>query len=176
VPGRPGKLPQSWGASPPPFWRVSRLPGAAQTPKIDDFRSGKEPYIESPGVLGSAWPGSEERAQGTLEAVSPDLRGLDLEPSRRRLGWLREGSLAGVFGCHEMALELVSGADFWCKLMSRASPAARVWRSPRPEKRSPGGVLGWACGAAMSLPRGYGGVPAPGYGGVPARVRMLGKV
>ena len=41
------------------------------------------------------------------------------EPPTR---WLPEGSLAGAFGCHEMALELVSGADFWCKLMSRASP------------------------------------------------------
>ena len=36
--------------------------------------------------------------------------------------WVPEGSLAGVFGCHEMALELVSGADCWCKLMFRASP------------------------------------------------------
>ena len=26
--------------------------------------------------------------------------------------WIPEGSLAGVFGCHEMALEVVSGADF----------------------------------------------------------------
>ena len=36
--------------------------------------------------------------------------------------WVPEGSLAGVCGCHEMALELVSGADFWCKLMYRGSP------------------------------------------------------
>ena len=36
--------------------------------------------------------------------------------------WVPEGNLAEVFGCHEMALELVSGADFWCKLMFRASP------------------------------------------------------
>ena len=36
--------------------------------------------------------------------------------------WVPEGSLAGAFGCREMAEELVSGADFWCKLMPRASP------------------------------------------------------
>ena len=36
--------------------------------------------------------------------------------------WVPEGSLAGFFGCRETALELVSGADFWCKLMSRGSP------------------------------------------------------
>ena len=43
-------------------------------------------------------------------------------PQARGIGCVPEGSLAGVFGCHEMALELVSGADFWCKLMFRASP------------------------------------------------------
>ena len=30
------------GLRPPPFWRVSRPPGAAQTPNIDDFRSAKK--------------------------------------------------------------------------------------------------------------------------------------
>ena len=33
-------------------------------------------------------------------------------PIMKQIHWVPEGSLAGVFGCHEMALELVSGADF----------------------------------------------------------------
>ncbi len=36
--GRRGTLPKGGGRSPPPFGRVSRPPGAAQTPKVDDFR------------------------------------------------------------------------------------------------------------------------------------------
>ena len=36
--------------------------------------------------------------------------------------WVREGSLAGSSVRHHLALELVSGAEFWCKLMFRASP------------------------------------------------------
>ena len=49
---------------------------------------------------------------------------LSLARRRCREGviWVPEGSLAGVCGCHEMALELVSGADFWCKLMPGAGP------------------------------------------------------
>ena len=36
--------------------------------------------------------------------------------------WVPEGSLTGVFGCRRLALELVSGGEFWCKLMFQASP------------------------------------------------------
>jgi len=36
--------------------------------------------------------------------------------------WLPGGSLAGFFGCREIALELVCGADFSCKLMCGAGP------------------------------------------------------
>jgi len=36
--------------------------------------------------------------------------------------WVPEGSLAGFFVRREVALELVSGADFGCKLMFQASP------------------------------------------------------
>ena len=43
--------------------------------------------------------------------------------SKTPFPWVPEGSLAGDLGCHEMALELVSGADFCCKLMSRGSPS-----------------------------------------------------
>ena len=34
-----------------------------------------------------------------------------------KMVWVPEGSLAVSFGCHEMALELVRGADFSCILM-----------------------------------------------------------
>ena len=39
------------GRSPQPLWRVSRPPGAAQTPNTDDFRSVKKSYIENPGAF-----------------------------------------------------------------------------------------------------------------------------
>ena len=41
-PGGGETLQKGGGRGPPPFWRVSRPPGAAQTPKIDDFRSVKK--------------------------------------------------------------------------------------------------------------------------------------
>jgi len=37
-------------------------------------------------------------------------------------GWVLEGSLAGLFGCHETDLEFVSGADFWCQWITGAGP------------------------------------------------------
>ncbi len=36
--------------------------------------------------------------------------------------WVPEGSLAGICWCHEMALELVCGADFWCNRHCKTSP------------------------------------------------------
>ena len=36
--------------SSPSFWKVSRVHGAAQTPKIDDFRSVKNSFIKNPGA------------------------------------------------------------------------------------------------------------------------------
>ena len=36
--------------------------------------------------------------------------------------WVPEGSLAGFFGCRDMALEFVCGADFSWKLMGGAGP------------------------------------------------------
>ena len=49
-PGRPGYLPKRWGTSPPHLF--GRFPGrpAAQTPKIDDFRSVQKLYIRNPAV------------------------------------------------------------------------------------------------------------------------------
>ncbi len=43
-PRRPGNPSKRWGASPPPFPLVSRPPGAAQTPKIQDFPSQSGPF------------------------------------------------------------------------------------------------------------------------------------
>ena len=36
--------------------------------------------------------------------------------------WVPEGSLAGIFWRHEMALELVCRADFWCNRHCKTSP------------------------------------------------------
>ena len=44
-PGRPGNLPKRWGAKPPTFMEGFPAAGAAQTPKIDDFRSAKKIYV-----------------------------------------------------------------------------------------------------------------------------------
>ena len=41
---------------------------------------------------------------------------------RDHLIWVPEGSLAGFFGCHEIALELICGAGFAWKLMCGAGP------------------------------------------------------
>jgi len=43
--------------------------------------------------------------------------------------WLLKNKLAGSSVRHHLALELVSGADFWCRLMSRAG-LDDLWRSP----------------------------------------------
>ncbi len=39
APGALETLQKGGGLCPPPFWRVSRAPGAAQTPKMTDFQS-----------------------------------------------------------------------------------------------------------------------------------------
>jgi len=66
-------------------------------------------------------PGKPRRSKGVpgpISAGNPTKTGREI-PSQT---WVLEGGLAGAFGCHEIALEFVSGADFWCKLMCRASP------------------------------------------------------
>ena len=50
APGGRETFQKGWGLRPPPFRKVSRLPGAARTRKIDDFRSVKKSYIKHPGV------------------------------------------------------------------------------------------------------------------------------
>jgi len=52
--GGPETFQKGGGRSPPRVWKVSRLPGAAQTPKIDDCRSAKKSYTKIPfGHFGS---------------------------------------------------------------------------------------------------------------------------
>ncbi len=47
----------------------------------------------------------------------------DFRPGPARISnWVPEGSLARVCWCHEMALELVCGAVFWCNRHCRTSP------------------------------------------------------
>ncbi len=41
-------IPEAGGRSPPPFGMVFGAAGAAQTPKIDDFRPALKPYIRNP--------------------------------------------------------------------------------------------------------------------------------
>ena len=56
APGGRETLQKGGERSPPPFGKVSRPPGAAQTPQIDDFRPVKKSYIRNPGVGPSARP------------------------------------------------------------------------------------------------------------------------
>ena len=51
APGGRDTFQKAGGLRPPLFWKVSRPPGAAQTPKIDDFRSVKKSDIKNPGVI-----------------------------------------------------------------------------------------------------------------------------
>ena len=68
-------------------------------------------------------PSGEQWSGGTLLPMTRTPRQLRYRRSpTSATAWVPEGSLAGVFGCHGMTLELVSGADFWCNLMFRASP------------------------------------------------------
>ena len=48
APGGRETFKKGGGRSPPPFWKVSRQPGAAQTPKINDIRSAKQSYSKEP--------------------------------------------------------------------------------------------------------------------------------
>ena len=79
----------------PPFWKVSRPPGAAQTPQIDDFRSIKT-ILQAKMVDGfeATWESnrlSEPRAAlhtGCLKAVlleifGPVFPGFSAEADRR---------------------------------------------------------------------------------------------
>ena len=50
APGGRDTCQKGGGRSTSPFRKVSRPPGAAQTPKTDDFRSVKKSFIRNPGV------------------------------------------------------------------------------------------------------------------------------
>jgi len=50
APGGRDTFQKGGGLRRPSFWKVSRPPGAAQTPKIYDLRSAKKSYIKNPGV------------------------------------------------------------------------------------------------------------------------------
>ena len=98
APGGRETLQKGGGLRSPPFWKVSRPPQAAQTPKIDDLRSVKKSY-------------------GCVSKVPPPRPKIHTSQIPR-----------------EMALELVSGADFWCKLMS--------WGAPGRSKGVPASISG----------------------------------
>ncbi len=62
--------------------------------------------------------------------------------------WVPEGSLARFVWCHEMALELLCRADFWCNRHCRTSPVdlegfwAQVWpkMARKPARKFPAGL------------------------------------
>ncbi len=106
----------------------------------------------------SSDPGSSNKTAKTPSEISRGRWPFGREPPVKRrtpfpiniplcscvsLGWVPEGSLAGIFWRHEMALELVCRADFWCNRHCRTSPVlleglwGQVWpktgRKPTPE-------------------------------------------
>ena len=77
APGAPETLPKGGGPRSPPFGRVSRAPGVAQTSKMTDFRSLK-----------------------ILELWTQPKYSHETDPGHTRdwLYWVLEGSLAGFLG------------------------------------------------------------------------------
>ncbi len=74
-PGGPGDPCERWGAKPPPLRRVSGAPGAAQTPKMTDFRPSTNLKFPPSVVVKLGTPGfaADGRCFGTPGAVSDDL-------------------------------------------------------------------------------------------------------
>ena len=92
---------------------VLKPPGAAQTTKTTDFQPNPKPPLLNPPLATA-----DTKNTQVQDKILHHPRGLsqDIILSNRR----------------EMALELVSGADFLCKLMSGAGPVdLRGSRGPR---------------------------------------------
>ena len=79
----------------PPFWKVSRPPGAAQTPQIDDFRPVKirkhELFFEN------SWIGGSRQVAWTTFDVR--LRSSNSLAVRVTLKRSRVGNLGSSFAC-----------------------------------------------------------------------------
>ena len=135
------------GQSPPPFGRVSGALGAAQTPVDPSQLENYLPKDSHAIVQRRLWenlrtvlcgvqvPEHHRTVSGpaTVPTSPPPPRGGDEEGGPRAGSalnqlrpslppWVPEGSLAGVCLRHEMALELVCRADFWCNRHCRTSP------------------------------------------------------
>ncbi len=82
--------------------------GAKQS-KAHQAKQSKAMQKNTNSYLGSRWDGFFIR----LARASDLVNGAN---------WVPEGSLPCFFWCHEMALDLVCGADFWCTLHCRTSP------------------------------------------------------
>ena len=101
-PGRPGDLPKRRGAH---FWKISRAPGAAQAPEIDELRPVKKSSL---GFGGSATLGT---MRPVARAVSAELlnvfrgrflRGVlfGMHPKLAPRGWgLCPRPIGACFGC-----------------------------------------------------------------------------
>ena len=69
APGGRDSFQKDGGLRPPPFCKVSRPPGAAQTPKIDDLRSVKKSYIKTLGVSTDKTSSSSEGSVSELASA-----------------------------------------------------------------------------------------------------------
>ena len=97
------------GLRPPPFWKVLRPPGAAQTPKIDDLRSVKKSYIKNLGV-------------DVLESVEEDM------VSDRIIMWLDYMEAFARSLCrHEDGVFSASGGCGWPD--GHFGPTSAAWGS-----------------------------------------------
>ena len=138
--GRPraaGNLPKRWGASPPTFLEgITAARGPPRPPKINDFRSVKKSYIKNP-VVKAGKPSKKVGGEASyLFGRYPGRPGAAQTP---KIDDFRSVKKSYIKNSCEIALELVSGADFLCKLMCgagpvdlRGSPAAPG--PPRPPK------------------------------------------
>jgi len=112
----------------PPFWKVVRPPGAAQTPKIYDLRTVKKSYIRNPRetalelVSGAGFWFKFKREAGPVDLRgSPAARG-PRPPTPPKIDDLRLVKKSYIENHQETALDLASRADFWCKFICGAGP------------------------------------------------------
>jgi len=86
-----------------------------------------------------AWPLSFFYQHGRFRAFKPKT--VDNGSHVAEVTWVPEGSLTGVVGGRRLALEVVSGVEFWCKFMFQASTsdlgAPGVDARPKTEESRP---------------------------------------
>jgi hypothetical protein len=112
-------------ASPFSFWGLSAHPGGAPAPPDPPrlFRpmlSNKQLAANPSGSNPLVCP--TRSRLGSRHILKAHACGLDRISLVSAVGWVPEGNTAGFVWCHEVASELIGGADFWCSLHCNMRP------------------------------------------------------